>query len=210
MKYENSYRANLVRGLPVAVMVLLGGATGCGVDAPSSQDPTTTDDSVAEVQQETWMRHGHDDDGDGHQCWLPRLCGGRQHLTCSHGDLCLPILAKGCPGPGHVGLCVPRPHECPGVSNPVCGCDGKTYANLCEAAKAGSAVDHHGACAPPDPPPECTQTDPCARGEHFDSDPAVCACVPDAPDPCSRIACQTGMLCVAHPDGTATCEPLPN
>jgi len=50
---------------------------------------------------------------------------------------------------GGVGVCEARPAICPDIWDPVCGCDGQTYANACEAAKAGVSVDHDGECAEP-------------------------------------------------------------
>jgi len=35
---------------------------------------------------------------------------------------------------------------CADVQDLVCGADGQTYANLCEARKAGTDMRHHGAC----------------------------------------------------------------
>jgi len=44
------------------------------------------------------------------------------------------------------GACTARPVACTLINLPVCGCDNKTYANSCSAARAGVSVQHNGAC----------------------------------------------------------------
>lgn len=44
------------------------------------------------------------------------------------------------------GACTPRPEKCSGLWQPVCGCDGLTYANACKAAQVGVPILHDGAC----------------------------------------------------------------
>lgn len=65
--------------------------------------------------------------GDGAYCqWSPeRICG---HL-------------------GGMGSCTTRPSACDSESEPVCGCDGMTYENACQAARAGVSVAKREACA---------------------------------------------------------------
>jgi hypothetical protein len=64
---------------------------------------------------------------------------------CDLGDYC--VFPDEMCGEGVLGTC----HEiggdiCPGVYMPVCGCDGSTYGNSCEAAAAGVDVAHDGGC----------------------------------------------------------------
>ncbi|HVW30166.1 MAG TPA: hypothetical protein VHC69_32630 [Polyangiaceae bacterium] len=217
-------RAGVVWGLPVATLFVLGGLVGCSGGGGASDS-----DSVQPVSQDLGFL---------------RWCGGFANVECHENEVCLPFVAQGCPGPRRIGLCAPRPRACPTFSDPVCGCDGVTYTNFCDAAKGGAAVEHRGACAPSgqpvcgsagtacagasvcvdDPSDHCTPsagrscpgvcqcntTEPCTKGETFNTDPTVCACVPGTgPDPCARVVCPTGTMCVAQADGSTSCDPVP-
>lgn len=48
--------------------------------------------------------------------------------------------------PQATGICQPEPYSCGPKERPVCGCDGKTYRNPCEAAYLGVSLDYEGAC----------------------------------------------------------------
>ena len=64
---------------------------------------------------------------------------------CGEGELC--SMATGvCLLSRAIGFCKPAPESCPAVAQTVCGCDGKTYANSCEASRARQAVAAEGAC----------------------------------------------------------------
>jgi len=81
-------------------------------------------------------------DAVGKRC--PELCGGIAGLPCDAGEFCsLPVGSCCC---DVQGVCRVPPEACPEIFDPVCGCDGQTYSNDCEAAAQGVSIEHRGAC----------------------------------------------------------------
>jgi hypothetical protein len=73
-------------------------------------------------------------------------CGGPADTKCpGTNQFCDRGVGK-CQMPEAPGVCRVRTQMCTMDFNPVCGCDGKTYANACGAASAGVSVDHAGEC----------------------------------------------------------------
>lgn len=78
-------------------------------------------------------------------------CGGKKGLTCPPGMWCNypPDTVCGCCD--MTGTCEIEPQDCPFDCPGVCGCDGNTYCNECEAHQAGVEVDPSVSCASPPP-----------------------------------------------------------
>jgi len=85
------------------------------------------------------------------QCWSNDMCPNDQY--CFFADCGLKS-----------GTCTDRPDLCLPIWAPVCGCDGKTYANACFAAMAGESVDYEGECEPE--PEFCWSNDMCKETEY--------------------------------------------
>ena len=71
-------------------------------------------------------------------------CGGETGNTCTTGQFCKRDV--GLCSQDDQGVCVKIPSACQGISDPVCGCNGTTYASACLADNAGVSVQHLGAC----------------------------------------------------------------
>lgn len=160
-------RVKIRFGLMVWMALVGSGVAACsGADVPS-EDP-------AGSQQE--------------ELGAGKLCAGPGELTCPDGQYCAGGLGK-CPGEAQFGRCAARPDACTNVYKPVCGCDGETYGNACQAAAVGVSIASQGECA--HRPAFCGGIAgiPCPDGQ---------ACIDDPSDDCDpkRGGADCGGICV--------------
>jgi hypothetical protein len=73
-------------------------------------------------------------------CKEAKAC--KTNKQCPAGGFCAKEMGK-CEDEG---ICSQRPTICPLIVAPVCGCNNKTYNNVCEAHRAGVTVKHDGKC----------------------------------------------------------------
>jgi hypothetical protein len=74
-------------------------------------------------------------------------CGGWNPTPCPDDAFCNWPAGSTCGGGDVPGQCQARPYECPAVVDTVCGCNGQTYSNECEANAAAVSILGKGACA---------------------------------------------------------------
>ena len=77
-----------------------------------------------------------------------RLCGGFAGIRCGEAQYCY-MTPEQTRIPDMAGVCRPVPEVCTLEYRPVCGVDGHTYGNACDAAGHGVNVARDGACPPP-------------------------------------------------------------
>ncbi len=73
-------------------------------------------------------------------------CGGSENLTCPSGYTC-DYPENTCGDQSVEGLCFKTPEACTEQYEPVCGCDGKTYANDCKRLMEGTPLAYNGECS---------------------------------------------------------------
>ena len=95
------------------------------------------------------------------------------------------------------GQCTARPEGCEKILDPVCGCDGNTYGNACEAARQGVSVAYRGECKVVRP---CTSNGECAPDEFCRREIGRC----DEPGACERVP----DLCAFVEDPVCGCDGL--
>lgn len=78
----------------------------------------------------------------------PTPCGGLTVYRCPEGQFC--DYGAHCGATDQTGVCAKRPEACIRMYAPVCGCDGRTYGNRCDAHAGGISVHAEGPC-PGDP-----------------------------------------------------------
>ena len=169
-------------------VAICGGVAACsGAELP--EDSSSDSQEVASSAEE--LRHA-------------RSCAGPRDLQCPDDRYCQGRPGR-CPGKRHAGHCADRPDACTKVYSPVCGCDGSTYGNACEAAAAGVSVEHRGECQTK--PTFCGGIAgfPCPEGETCVDDPsddcdpqnggADCGGICVEATPCGDTQCGAGMVC---------------
>lgn len=132
-------------------------------------------------------------------CGEPRYCGGdlpNGPNGCALNEYCAYVEGQSCGHTDESATCQPRPTSCNYIYDPVCACDGRTYASSCEAASAGSGVMRRGPCNGSGR--ACVLDGVTYRdgteGIRLPGDCNTCSCI-DGALACTKIACPEPKIC---------------
>ncbi len=76
---------------------------------------------------------------------VPHAGGNCGPVTCGNNEFCQ-FPTGACSQTGGIGRCVRKGKLCPQIYQPVCGCNGMTYANDCFRESSGVSKRHDGRC----------------------------------------------------------------